>query len=651
MSAPRRTTKLALVVALALAGCRDDADDRIRRPMERGLIILGVDGMDPEILRRVMREGRAPNLKRMAEQGGFIELATSNPPQSPVAWSHFITGHDSSHHGIYDFVHRDPVDLAPYLSTSRAEGPEDAIELGSLQIPLGAGEVVLLRDGLAFWELLEKANVPATIFKVPANFPPHEDWRSETLSGMGTPDLMGTYGTFQLFTDDPERAGRPASGGVVHRLDFGGGQKAVAHLAGPPDPFSAAGDDLELPLEVVVDRERDVALVRLDDESVILRPGEWSGWYPVRFPMVPLAGDAPGMVRLYLDSVRPFVRLYVSPINLDPLEPAMPISSPRSYAAEVARDAGRYYTQGMPEDTKALAADVLDDDAFLAQARSIFEERKRLLKRELDRFQGGLLFFYFSSIDQVSHVFYRAIKPGAPPEVAKYAHVIPDLYAEIDRVVGEVLERAGPNTTVLVMSDHGFAPYDRKVNLNSWLESRGYLALAEERGDGPLGHIDWSRTQAYALGINQLFVNLKGREAHGIVPPEEKDLLLRRLARELESFRDPDTGARVVSRAFVVEPGRHPDRAPDLIVGFARGYRSSDESATGMLSDAIVEDNTSKWSGDHCMDPALVPGVLLSSRPLAVREAALTDLAPTILTYFGADVPADMPGKSVLPAP
>jgi predicted AlkP superfamily phosphohydrolase/phosphomutase len=151
------------------------------------------------------------------------------------------------------------------------------------------------------------------------------------------------------------------------------------------------------------------------------------------------------------------------------------------------------------------------------------------------------------------------------------------------------------------------------------------------------------------LGLNQLFLNLRGREVHGVVPPERRAVVLRRLARELESWRDVETGEVVITR--VVEPGREhfPDRAPDLLVGYNRGYRSSDESALGRVTDTTLEPNLGKWSGDHCMDPAHVPGVLFSTAPLGVERASLTDMAPTILSYFGLSEAAQtLPGTSIL---
>jgi predicted AlkP superfamily phosphohydrolase/phosphomutase len=650
-----RTVSLAtrgLTLALALAGCSEPAAPAWK-PVDKRLVVLGVDGMDPKLVAQYMREGRMPNIQALAEKGTFMPLGTVFPPQSPVAWSAFITGLHTGGHGIYDFVHRDPHTLSPYLSTSRTESAE-TWTLGPwlLPDPFSSSKVELLRGGRAFWQTLEEHHVPATVVQVPANFPPAGSTYNESMAGMGTPDLMGTYGTFQIVTDDPELAKRKLPGGIAHQVDFRGGQRARAALQGPPDPLSAGGAPLTVDMEIVRDPDRDVVLVRLGDDEVVLQPGEWSEWVPIGFDLSLSTSDLPGMVRLQLDQVRPHLVLYVSPTNIDPTSPAMPISAPAEFAEDMARDVGRFYTETMPEDTKALALGLLSDEDFLAQDTIIWQERRRMLDRELARFLGdpatgrpgrnGVLFFYFGSIDLLSHAFWRTLdltlRPEHAAEDAKYAHVIPDLYARMDALVGEVIARVGPDTDIVVMSDHGFAPYRYKVNLNLWLAQQGYLSLLppEQTRPGPLGYIDWENTQAYAMGLNQVFINLQGREKHGAVPAEEYDVVVDRLARQLEGFRDPNTDTLVITEAVRPGPTEYRERAPDLLIGYARGYRSSDDSAEGRVSgEDVIEPNRDKWSGDHCMHPSHVPGVLITNRKVEAQEASLLDLAPTILSYFG----------------
>lgn len=634
----RKTLFTALSTTIAglvlFASCGSDREYRARPKTEdKKLIILGIDGMDPVLVKRLVKEGRLPNVAKMIEGGGFLDLQTTDPPQSPVAWSAFITGLDLDGHGIYDFVHRDPLHLESYLSTSRVEPEEKIIGV----IPNGGGEYELLRGGEAFWQRLEKENVGATMVKIPANFPPAKTNANESMSGMGTPDILGTYGTFQMITDEPEWQDKHVSAGEIHMVDFSKSDAVKTKLVGP---------GAEAAVEVSIDREQNMAVVDLEGEKVLLKAGEWSAWTPVDFG-VGLTGSAAahGIVRFYLRGVSPF-RLYVSPVNADPADSDWHISEPPSWSEETARSIGRFYTQGMAEDTKALVGGVLSDEEFLEQATIVFEERIKMLHHELDRYTGGLLFFYFSSIDQQSHMYYGSMEPDAPEHYARYKHVVPDLYERMDKVVGDVLKWAG-DTPVVIMSDHGFAPWTYKVNLNTWLAQQGYLSVLPpgQTGKGILGHIDWENTQAYALGLNQLFLNLEGREAHGVVSQDEAEVVLQRIKRDLESWRYTETGQRVVTKAMRAPVGQYVDRAPDLIVGYNRGFRSSDSSAMGAVGNEVIERNEGHWNGDHCMFAGHVPGVLISSKPLGITEASLVDFAPTVLNYFGITPPEGMKGK------
>jgi len=611
---------------LLLLGCAPE-----RTP---GVVVLAIDGFDPVLLRSCIDAGRCPNLAELAGAGSFHELQTSNPPQSPVAWSHFITGAGSDVHGIYDFLHRDPATVLPYLSMAKIEAPSMSVELAGRTIPLAGGGVTNLRKGDPFWAALDSADVAVTVVKVPADYPPKPVGDAKILAGMGTPDLLGTPGLFQWITDDPARPGAPAGGRVVD-LTFDG-TVGTASLQGPADPLYG-GDPLTVPVSLWPDFEHDTALVRIGDQERLLRVGEGSDWIPVAFPLESMPGSVSGMVRVQLRSLKPWRTLHVSPVNIDPTDPAQPISHPESYAPELAGAVGRYYTQGMPEDTKALSAGLLDEAAFLAQSHGVFDERRRMLLHELDRFRGGFLFGYFSSVDLTSHMFFRSLQGG------EFAHVIPDLYARFDGLVGDVTRRLDGDT-LLVMSDHGFAPYNTQVHLNTWLRDRGYLVLKD--GGTSLADADWNLTHAYALGLNQLYVNRMGRERAGAVPADDAGALIEELQRELLRWRAPNDEA-VVTLVEAPAEADHPGRMPDLLVGYNRGYRSSDESALGEVTDSWLEPNTGKWSGDHCMDPRHVPGVLLSNRPLAA--GGLTDLAPTILGAFG--VAADLPGRDLREGP
>lgn len=630
---PQLAVWLLLGAALAMA---------CGRPASNGprAIVLAIDGLDYELTRSLIAQGRLPNFARLAKTGSFSPLETTMPPQSPVAWSTFTTGRDPEAHGIFDFVHRDPATLAPYLSTTKTEPARWIVPLGPWLLPLRGGAVTALRTGEPFWAALERSGVETTIVRMPANYPV-SGLATRELSGMGTPDLLGTYGTFTFYTSAPAAAWhtgveRTVDGGLLRRVDVDD-DTVQATLIGPPNPLRRDAVRLEAPFTLWRDVETNAARLMVGVEQRVLQAGEWSDWIPVSFAMAPTQ-SLRGMCRVYLKAVRPHVELYVSPINIDPLDPALAIASPARFAADLARDGGRYYTQGMPEDTKAYVAGVLSADEFLQQAAVTAAETRRQFVALRDAPRQGLLFHYFGHVDQVSHVMWRSRDPGHPAydaaHDAPYARTIEDLYAGMDTLVGETLDRLAPGELLVVMSDHGFASWRRTFNLNAWLEREGYLVLNDpSRRDEPgFAAVDWSRTRAYGLGLNGLYLNVKDRERSGMVEPGERRALAAELASALLAEIDPVTGQPAVTAVHqrAENPGPHADREPDLIVGYTKGTRSSNGSALGAIAIDVMEDNTGLWSGDHCMDPRTVPGVLLTSRGLRKPAGSLRDLAAAV---------------------
>jgi predicted AlkP superfamily phosphohydrolase/phosphomutase len=610
----------------------------------RNVIVMGFDGMDYELTQRLMNEGRLPNFSRLAEQGSFTALGTSIPPQSPVAWSNFITGMDAGGHGIFDFIHREPTTLIPYLSTSRTESSGRSLKLGKWQIPLSGGTVELLRRGEAFWDELHGHGTESWIIRIPANFPPSGTATVE-LSGMGTPDLQGTYGTFSYFTTDPSPwDDDPVTGGEIFPV------RAVDHvvqgqLHGPDNPFLSKPTELQRPFTVYVDPEDPVAKIVVGDTELVVGVGEWTEWVPIEFDLIPTQ-KLRGIVRFYLKSLRPEFQLYATPINIDPLHPAMPISTPPSFAAELANETGYYYTQGMPEDTKSYSEGVFDAAEFLSQARIAGDELIEQYKYLLDRFENGLFFYYFGNGDQISHMVWRSMDPEHPaydPEIdAQFADVVPQIYEQFDALVGYTLERVDSQTTVIAMSDHGFTSWRRSFHLNSWLRDNGYLAVKNpnlKKDPGFLMNVDWGRTTAYGLGLNGLYLNLRGREKFGTVRAEDRDVILSELEEKLLAVVDPETGKPAITKAYSREEA-YQDRGvlelgPDMLIGYAKMMRGSNESALGEIPAELFEDNTSEWSGDHCMDHETVPGILLSSRKLKQTPPDLKHLGGAILIEMG----------------
>ncbi|HEU4929379.1 MAG TPA: alkaline phosphatase family protein, partial [Candidatus Krumholzibacteria bacterium] len=468
-----------------------------------------------------------------------------------------------------------------------------------------------------------------------------------------TPDLLGSYGTFSFYTNDETWRGATVSGGKVYPVDVVDGH-ARALLEGPRNSLRKTRPVLTREFSVDVDAEHAAARISVGDEETFLLAGEWSDWVTVEFPLAPLK-SLRGMVRFYLRSASP-LQLYASPINIDPSAPALPISTPDDYARELAARVGRFYTQGIAEDTKALEAGAFGDAQFVEQSDTLLAERGRMLDAVLDDYDGGFLFFYVSTIDQSCHALWRNADPQHPahPASGEFADRFGELYQAMDRMLGHVRERIPADATLIVMSDHGFAPYYKKVNLNSWLHQNGYLALirADEVGQHPLfNNVFWRRTRAYAAGINGLYLNLAGRESKGIVTQTESDALLDEIARGLLALRDPETGEQVVTRvdrARDVYHGAETAQAPDLIVGYNRGYRGSDDSALGTVTSDVIVPNLGTWSGDHCIDYRWVPGVIVTNRRLTAGNPSLLDMPVSILAAFGVDKPKAMTGRNVL---
>ncbi|MCP3919814.1 MAG: hypothetical protein GY711_30125 [bacterium] len=647
------------------------------------VVVLGIDGMDPDILQELLDADPTamPNFRRLiAEGSGIRVLGTSTPPQSPVAWSNFITGRNPGGHGIYDFLHRNPktYKVLPGIATA---AEVNVIDLpGKWQFPITEGGDPN-RSGAAFWTLLRDAGVPADVWRMPINFPV-EAAEGLSFSGMMTPAVDSAYGEPSLYSTDPapERIGDDK----VKQVSVRGGIVRTS-LLGPKNEFLDSGQREEIPLTVYVDEESGGAAVEIADQVIVLEPGEWSDFVTVKFDLLPvgLMGMS-GVVRFHLKSIAPEFEMYASPVNIDPRDPISPVSEPESASADLADGIGTYYTQGMPEDVNALKKRLLDDEEFMHQSDLVYRERGRMLDYALERYvaneDGGLLFFYYSTVDLCGHMMWRHSDPQHPhhePEFAAadsswwsgregstWKDVIQDLYRKMDPILGEIRERVGDDTTIIVMSDHGFAPYRRKFSLNTWLLESGYLVLkAEQTRELPHGDpdrvdvaihdaVDWSRTRAYGMGFNGLYLNRAGREAQGIVTESEAPALIAEIAAKLEAFRDSERdGAQVVLSADIgstVYKGERLDESPDIVVGYNVSYGNSDEASLGRITNKVLTDNTGgTFNGSHLMAPQVVNGILITNAEVAIDDPRLEDMTVEILKQYDVETDAAMDGRPV----
>ena len=631
-----------------------------RNSSNKKVLTLGIDGMDVRLTQQYLKQGIMPNLQKLINRGSLKSAQTSMPPQSPVAWSSFSVGASSKVHGIYDFIHRDPATIIPYLSSSKVLPPKMTVKLGPYKIPLVKGEVKLLRKGKPFWEHLAEKDIPSTIFKMPANFP-CSDNSADMVSGMGTPDLRGGYGIYTLYTTAPHKFKNNLTGGELIPVAFNQ-NRMDAFLFGPANTLNEKQPRTRIPFAVWKDKTNDVLRIKIQGTELLIKKGEWSKWVELSFPMIGSLINISGICKIFIKEISPHFSMYITPINIDPSEPALPVVSSNDYAQELVRNVGPFYTQGLPYNTKALSEGILTDDEYFTMVKQIYRERSRLLDFELERFQKltqGMLFFYVASIDQNTHMLWRFIDKNHPlfdkNMQKRYGNKLAELYSHADNMIGRVMQKYDindPNFTLIVMSDHGFAPFSRQVNLNNWLYKNGYMALKNknnlETGEF-FSNVQWEKTAAYNLGINCIYINLKGREETGTVEENDRQKLINDIKQKLLKLIDYKTGENAVTAVHIVPDNErilHP-HAPDIIVGWNSGYRTSWKSILGGFSSQIFEDNLDKWSGDHCIDPEKVPAILASNRKITKNNPGLMDITATILREFNIAPNKKMEGSSL----
>lgn len=593
----------------------------------------------------MLASGQLPYLARITSQGGYTRVQTTYPAQTPVAWSTFATGVNPGAHGIFDFLRRDPKTYLPDLGLNRYEQKN----------PFVPPRAVNLRRAKPVWDLLAADGVPTICLRCPCTYPP-DDTCQRMLSGLGVPDLRGGFGTYTFYTSAICHE-RKEGEHLIH-VDRASDEVISTHLPGPLDRRTRSPHQMEMIVERRPATHEVMIRVQGSKETVVVAEGQWSPWMEVRFKLGFLQSVA-GIVRFYLVRQEPTFELYASPINFDPREPMFPISFPPHYAVKLTEALGPFYTAGMIEEHNSLNNGRLSESAFLDQCHELWEERQRMMLLELDRFKEGLFYCLYDTPDRVQHMFWRFLEPSHPANREHqssddYRGVIQEHYRIADSVVGQALQYVDDRTLVIVLSDHGFKSFQRGVNLNTWLHAQGLLTMKDGMRPGPdaadlLQSVDWRRTKAYSIGLTGIYLNLEGREREGTVPIEDAGELKHSIAARLNGLVDPARGTVAINGAVAREAvyrGPYVQEAPDLLVNYAPGYRTSWSTAMGGMPHEEFEDNTRRWSGDHIVDPAMVPGVLWMNHPFR-RDARLLDLAPTILQALGTEAGEEMEGESL----
>lgn len=620
-----------------------------KRDYHRRVIVIGMDGLSPEILEPMMAKGELPNFSRLKEIGTYRRVQTTNPAQSPVAWTSFITGLNPGKHRTFDFLFRNPQTYLPDLALTEFVAPKRFFTLGGSKFPLEQPRFTHYYKGTPFWKYISEQKIPCIILNVPCTFPPDKIY-GRMLSGFGVPDIRGTQGTFSYYTtgvvsDEDETSGKV----IAVQLKKGA---IESYILGPRNTLSKESIDVKIPLRIELDKVNRKVTIFLPGKKEELQVGKWSKWCRLTFRLNWFT-KVKGICRFYLKSIEPEFGLYLSPINFDPEEPVFPISYPSSFAKKLSRKIGLYHTLGQAGETWALNGGKIDDQTALEQYYLVLGENEKIFFSELKKFRYGLFVGVFMMSDTIQHMFWRYTDPKhlLYQENEKFKNVIPDLYRRIDEILAKVMNFVDEKTTLIVLSDHGFATFRRGVHLNTWLKENGFLKLkeGEKSSDEFFAQVDWAKTKAYALGLSSIYINLKGREKYGIVNPgEEYENLKSLLIKKLRELVDLKTGEKVTHEVYDGEKiyyGSYLNEAPDLVVGFNVGYRASWQTALGAVPPKIIEDNLKKWSGDHIFDPSLVPGIFLMNRKTSSMQPKIIDIAPTILKLLDVKIPETVDGR------
>lgn len=682
----KRSAAILLGLAIALVFACGGDSRRGPSKYSQKLVILGFDGMDPQLVDRWIGEGKLPNIAKLAKTGGIFPLTTTHSPESPTAWASFATGVNAGKHNIYDFLVRDTTTYLPDLGMVKRTPPKFLFNY----FPISKPKVESTRGGTSFWVTAGRAGVRSDVLTVPVTFPPEDVPNGELLSGLPLPDIRGTMGTFSYYATDLSRyeEGNTEMGGILKHLVFEG-DTATTELEGPPSPIVRqqieairrkgptltdgdraalaelqAAQDVRLPMTIRWNRPEKSASIDLDGQTIALRQGEWSKWIDLVFKVNTLV-RIHGMVQVLLMDAGSELKLYLSPVNFKPDQPPVPMSYPASFSGELFEQLGYYRTLGWAEATWPLNEGRMDEKTFMDDLMVAFDDRARVILNRLDARDWDLMVGVIESTDRVQHMMWRLIDPAHPMYDAALASTFGDsierVYRKADDFVGEVVRRVGPDVPVMIVSDHGFHTWRKAVNLDTWLVQNGYMALTgQQQGDKKLAdlfgggtfweNVDWSRTRAYAMGIGQIYFNLRGRESRGIVSPgAEASQLADELSAKLLTMTDPEDGTPIIRAVYKrddIYKGEYFQDAAELQVGMNDGYRVSWQTTLGGSPAGIVYPNTRKWSADHGgYDYAITSGVLVTNRPITTKAPSIMDIAPTVLKYFGVSVPGDIDGK------
>jgi predicted AlkP superfamily phosphohydrolase/phosphomutase len=590
-------------------------------------VILGFDAFDPTFFEALLQKGKLPNLARFLSIDGYRRFEISNPPQSEVSWTSIATGLNPGGHGIFDFVHREPKTYTPYVS------------LLPTKKGIGGVQFAPPTSAQTLFDHAAKKGYPAISLFWPATFPARLDSLVKSIPGLGTPDILGRLGVGTYFSTrgDVEQGPRKTP---VLSLEKSKSGRFRAYLEGPRKA-KRKGEESSFVTFELEKLDNESAELFIGDHKFALQLGKWSPIFGLSFKMGTFV-KVHALTQVILTCLEPDVSLYFLPLQIDPLHSPWHYAVPPNFVKNNWKTNGPYLTIGWPQDTTGLEDGCMDDDQFLELCDSIFASRERIFMHQLSEFDEGVLACVFDSLDRIQHMFWRD-RPD----------IIESWYIKLDSLVGrvtDVLQVKGQDRfRLLVVSDHGFSNFDQKVHLNRWMIENGYLRSREERESGKLKDVDWNSSQAYGLGLNSIYLNRRGREGQGIVDGDQVEQLTSQIKENLLAWKD-NNGKQIVDSVSLNSEalsGPLTEFGPDLLVGYAPGFRASPQTGLGEWEKTPLEKNLDHWNADHCIDPKAVPGVIFCNQGLGNYPQPSYHDFPVLATGEEVEGGVSMPPPSI----
>lgn len=590
-------------------------------------ILVGFDAFDPGFFERLHNEGKVPYLSKYLVSSKYSSFKVANPPQSEVSWTSISTGLNPGGHGLFDFVHRNPDTYGLFVSIL----PTKSSLLGNQFSPPHKAETI--------FDSAVKDGYQATSLWWPATFPSRLQSPVRTVPGLGTPDIFGQLGvgisySMEPLTDENNLKTRTA------RLQRKNSTEYNGILAGPLQKSRTGSKQSYLDFKVIIN-DAHSAKLSLGNQILDLVVGQWSPVVEIRF-QVGFMVSVKIVTRVILTQLQPDPVLYFLPLQLHPLASPWPYGTPKSMLNKIWKKQGAFLTLGWPQDTTALEEGFINNEHFLCLCDQIFKQRASIFMAMLDSYQEGILACVFDSLDRVQHMFWKN-RPD----------IIESWYLKLDDFAGKIntklsAKRDGDSINLIFLSDHGFQNFNYKVNVNRWLLEQGYLELVNGALSQDLSGVNWNKSHVYAVGLNSLYLNLEGREGQGVVPLAQKSEILEILRSKLLRWTGPD-GKKVFQRVQTNQEafnGPLSVHGPDLVLGYAPGYRASAETGLGGWGDKKIEWNTDHWSADHCIDANAVPGVIFNNRGLDnFPNPSYSDIP--VMT-IGKELPAQLAASPIL---